>query len=368
MLIPSVIAVVSYSTSDGRKISAKAASTLRVSDINGKEFSFEKTGDEEKDKIITIFRDMLDNSEKVSALPDALSGVPFYKVVFTADKIDTVYQFWFSKDDTDTYYTMSDGTTYRVNKSFVEPFLSTDIAQSLYVNSVVPVMTLSGEYSVPPVSAGSEASSWMYRNQSGLFVSAVMSDGEKQSSYDVEGGLAMSFDREPDKFTVTVVGADGTELFSDLYTNIASANIPEGASVSAGFGHMFNLTNKSVSFRHEGVDYKCVEGTAISACNAGKVVFAGEFDYTGRIVVIDHGYGLKTWYCHLSSSTVNVGDEVKRGDKIGTAGSTGFTNQSGVHVSMTVFDRTVLPYSTWEDNTDFTNAGIALGIPMYEKK
>lgn len=257
----------------------------------------------------------------------------------------------------------------------------------------------------------------------------------------------MSFDREPDKFTVTVVGADGTELFSDLYTNIASANIPEGASVSvsasavwyedesrdyygtlnyefsavvsapaefypgvtslapglvrlgdgdkreergqdltfvesrhrihsrlvqgrrlrpharsvlrrscgrkvradlhicgasktvmieltdggyrpreytvddavmqkaysdealktyrdelsklvsetadtrlwdgyflanpasgapisAGFGHMFNLTNKSVSFRHEGVDYKCVEGTAISACNAGKVVFA----------------------------------------------------------------------------------------------
>ena len=232
MLIPSVIAVVSYSTSDGRKISAKAASTLRVSDINGKEFSFEKTGDAEKDKIIAIFRDMLDNSEKVSALPDALSGVPFYKVVFTADKIDTVYQFWFSKDDTDTYYTMSDGTTYRVNKSFVEPFLSTDIAQSLYVNSVVPVMTLSGEYSVPPVSAGSEASSWMYRNQSGLFVSAVMSDGEKQSSYDVEGGLAMSFDREPDKFTVTVVGADGTELFSDLYTNIASANIPEGASVS----------------------------------------------------------------------------------------------------------------------------------------
>lgn len=169
MLIPSVIAVVSYSTSDGRMISAKAASTLRVSDINGKEFSFEKTGDAEKDKIITIFRDMLDNSEKVSALPDALSGVPFYKVVFTADKIDTVYQFWFSKDDTDTYYTMSDGTTYRVNKSFVEPFLSTDIAQSLYVNSVVPVMTLSGEYSVPPVSAGSEASSWMYRNQSGAF-------------------------------------------------------------------------------------------------------------------------------------------------------------------------------------------------------
>ncbi len=228
MLIPSVIAVVSYSTSDGRKISAKAASTLRVSDINGKEFSFEKTGDAEKDKIITIFRDMLDNSEKVSALPDALSGVPFYKVVFTADKIDTVYQFWFSKDDTDTYYTMSDGTTYRVNKSFVEPFLSTDIAQSLYVNSVVPVMTLSGEYSVPPVSAGSEASSWMYRNQSGIFVSAVMSDGEKQSSYDVEGGLAMSFDREPDKFTVTVVGADGTELFSDLYTNIASAEHSRG--------------------------------------------------------------------------------------------------------------------------------------------
>ena len=65
---------------------------------------------------------------------------------------------------------------------------------------------------------------------------------------------------------------------------------------------------------------------------------------------------------------MNVGDEVKRGDKIGTAGSTGFTNQSGVHVSMTVFDRAVLPYSTWEDNTDFTNAGIALGIPMYEKK
>ena len=84
--------------------------------------------------------------------------------------------------------------------------------------------------------------------------------------------------------------------------------------------------------------------------------------------MIDHGWGLKTWYAHLSDISVSVGDEVKRGDEIGKAGSTGFTNQSGVHVSMTLYDRSVLPYSTWEDNTDYSDAGITLGIPMYEKK
>ncbi|MBE6540921.1 MAG: M23 family metallopeptidase [Ruminococcaceae bacterium] len=118
-----------------------------------------------------------------------------------------------------------------------------------------------------------------------------------------------------------------------------------------GFGRDVYLNNSTtVTYRNNGVDYTAAAGSDIVACNAGEVVYVGILDYAGNIVVIDHGWGLKTWYYNLGSVTATVGDVVTRGQKIGTAGQTGFTGAVGAHIAMSVGNQFVSPYDTWSDS------------------
>ena len=64
--------------------------------------------------------------------------------------------------------------------------------------------------------------------------------------------------------------------------------------------------------------------------------------YAGNMVVIEHGYGLKTWYYNL-----------------GTTGQTGFTGEVGAHIAMSVGSTFVSPYDTWQDSTDHGKVVIA---------
>ena len=57
---------------------------------------------------------------------------------------------------------------------------------------------------------------------------------------------------------------------------------------------------------------------------------------TGNTVVIEHGYGLKSIYYHMSELDCKVGDMVKKGDIIGKVGSTGFSTGPHLHFSMAV--------------------------------
>ena len=120
-----------------------------------------------------------------------------------------------------------------------------------------------------------------------------------------------------------------------------------------GFGRDIYVNDAtSPTYRNNGIDYNAGDGTEIIASNAGEVIYAGYLDYTGNIVVIEHGYGLKTWYYNLGSVSVSVGDKVERNTPIGKAGSTGFTGISGVHFAMSIGDRFVSPYDTfnWTDS------------------
>lgn len=135
-------------------------------------------------------------------------------------------------------------------------------------------------------------------------------------------------------------------------------------AISLGYGHNLKISTTDKSFQHTGVDYVAPAGSYVLAGNAGEVVYVGYTDYTGYIVVIEHGYGLKSWYAHLESKekiTVEVGDIVKAGDMIGTCGSTGLIDQNGVHCGYTVKDTVVCQYTLWADGNN-------KGIPVYDPK
>ncbi len=81
---------------------------------------------------------------------------------------------------------------------------------------------------------------------------------------------------------------------------------------------------------HNGVDIVVPKGTSILA-SAGGVVTRSEYaPVFGNVVVITHGNGLQTLYCHCNKRLVSVGDKVKQGDVIAKVGSTG--NSTGPHL------------------------------------
>lgn len=84
---------------------------------------------------------------------------------------------------------------------------------------------------------------------------------------------------------------------------------------------------------HNGVDIVVPKGTPILA-SAGGVVTRSEYaSVFGNVVVISHGNGLQTLYCHCSQRKVSVGDKVKQGEVIALVGSTGRSTGPHLHFS-----------------------------------
>lgn len=119
----------------------------------------------------------------------------------------------------------------------------------------------------------------------------------------------------------------------------------EGAKVTTQFGAIRYTNGSTTASRHGGVDLSVAAGTRISATNNGKVLFAGYVQLTGYTILIEHGYGLKSWYYHMNSVNVKAGDEVTRGQKIGEVGSTGFSTGPHLHFATSVNNVFVNPYT-----------------------
>lgn len=89
--------------------------------------------------------------------------------------------------------------------------------------------------------------------------------------------------------------------------------------------------------KHQGVDIGGPKGTAIYATGTGLVANTSKLNGYGNQVLIDHGFGYRTRYAHLSRVDVKVGQMVKRGEKIGEMGSTG--RATGTHLHYEVIYR-----------------------------
>jgi murein DD-endopeptidase MepM/ murein hydrolase activator NlpD len=100
--------------------------------------------------------------------------------------------------------------------------------------------------------------------------------------------------------------------------------------VTSGFGFRTNPFT-GLTQMHEGLDIANRIGTPIIASGNGIVSDVGNDTALGRVVVIFHGFGMTTRYCHLNKVFVKVGQRVKRGDKIAEIGMTGKTTGPHLH-------------------------------------
>jgi murein DD-endopeptidase MepM/ murein hydrolase activator NlpD len=99
---------------------------------------------------------------------------------------------------------------------------------------------------------------------------------------------------------------------------------------------------------HLGLDLASTEHAPVPAANSGKVVFAGWLSIYGNVVILDHGYGLLSLYGHMSAVDVTVGEAVRKGQRLGTSGSTGLAGGDHVHLEIFVQGKSVDPLE-WLD-------------------
>ncbi len=103
-----------------------------------------------------------------------------------------------------------------------------------------------------------------------------------------------------------------------------------------GFRRVYNGVPKSP---HSGLDIALPESTPIKAANRGRVVLVGDFYLNGKTVILDHGLGIYTVYCHLKEILVHEGEVIVKGETIALSGKSG--RVTGPHLHFGVYIRGV---------------------------
>lgn len=96
---------------------------------------------------------------------------------------------------------------------------------------------------------------------------------------------------------------------------------------------------------HEGLDIANQPGTTVRATADGVVIYAETKPGYGQTAIIDHGYGLETWYAHCRKVLVKKGQRIKRGDVIAQLGSSGRSTGPHLHYEVRVHGTPVDPLS-----------------------
>lgn len=107
--------------------------------------------------------------------------------------------------------------------------------------------------------------------------------------------------------------------------------------LTSDFGPRIDPFTRHVGF-HPGLDFGGPWGSTIRATAPGTVVWAGARGGYGTMVEIDHGFGIRTRYGHMSSILVQVGARVQKGTPIGRLGSTGRSTGPHVHYEVWLAD------------------------------
>jgi murein DD-endopeptidase MepM/ murein hydrolase activator NlpD len=95
---------------------------------------------------------------------------------------------------------------------------------------------------------------------------------------------------------------------------------------------------------HKGVDITAPTGTPVHVTGDGVVVFADRMGGYGRLVVVDHGTGVQSFYAHMSRVYVHPGQEVRVGETVGAVGTSGRVTAPHLHYEVRVGGAPINPY------------------------
>lgn len=129
-----------------------------------------------------------------------------------------------------------------------------------------------------------------------------------------------------------------------LYVQVSLSNIGDSKSDSniificpvdsgeiiSNFGNRFHPILKRER-HHDGIDIKAPKGFPVYATANGEIIFSGRMGGYGNTIKIKHNNNFETMYGHLKDILVEIGQNVQKGEKIGTIGNTGLTTMTHLH-------------------------------------
>ncbi len=156
---------------------------------------------------------------------------------------------------------------------------------------------------------------------------------EGPSEISVEGRLVPTLSESLDQYnflkTANVpMSATRTSLF--LNSLVLPSIWPVNGPLMSYFGHRTDPFSGDGAF-HTGVDISASMGTPVKVTGDGVVAHAEWGGSYGKLVVVDHGQGVQTYYAHLSRFSVVAGQSIRRGEIVGYSGATGRVTSPHLH-------------------------------------
>jgi murein DD-endopeptidase MepM/ murein hydrolase activator NlpD len=162
-----------------------------------------------------------------------------------------------------------------------------------------------------------------------------------------------AFDRSVEQYTflkrnaaVIAVSTGGLRLMPGMSfadSEYTPSIWPVMGHITDGFGERLDPFSGEGAF-HTGVDVASDYGAPVHATADGVVTIADDHAGYGRLVVIDHGFGITTWYAHLSAFSAVAGARVKRGEVVGYTGISGRSTGPHVHYEVRMNNAPVNPW------------------------
>lgn len=135
--------------------------------------------------------------------------------------------------------------------------------------------------------------------------------------------------------------------FDDEFLQNFPFEIPTTGYISSEFGYRRNPFNKKLTEFHKGIDIQNIKGTYIRAPANGTVLKCEYQSGYGNVILLKHSETVSTFYAHLSDSFVFVGQKIKKGQIIGTIGSTGLSTGPHLHYEVLIDGENYDPAIFW---------------------